>query len=321
MPPASPVPGWSSGLVCTDSMATRRGSGRRAPEPSGRAPTASAGRTERSRVERGTAGSPVSGRRSVGTGAGRTQGGRRGWAQGRDTPIPAALNRRSSSPIPAPQPSAVASGCAAGARVSASVMRTRRRRKPLPLFSTLTTSRPPTARVEATCVPPSAWTSSPTMSTIRTTSRSGGSRLVAVRMMSGIANASARGSTSTRIARSAATSTAQAAATRSLKSGGSSARSKSIRAVSGSIDPPVTRAPKSRKTTPDSRCSAVWVRIRAVRRSSSTSARTAVPGGGTGSPSTGISSRSSPLRAPAIRVWTPPQSSTPWSGGWPPPPG
>src|SRR3712207_8253857 len=34
MPPASPAPGWSSGLVCTDSVATRRGgpvrTGRRA---------------------------------------------------------------------------------------------------------------------------------------------------------------------------------------------------------------------------------------------------------------------------------------------------
>src|SRR4051812_44092001 len=29
MPPASPVPGWSSGEVCTDSVATRRGRERR----------------------------------------------------------------------------------------------------------------------------------------------------------------------------------------------------------------------------------------------------------------------------------------------------
>ena len=43
-------------------------------------------------------------------------------------------------------------------------------------------------------MPPSAWVSSPTMSTMRTSSMSGGSRFVAVRMMSGIANASSRGS-------------------------------------------------------------------------------------------------------------------------------
>ena len=51
--------------------------------------------------------------------------------------------------------------------------RTRSRRKPLPLFSTLTISMPPMCLVDATCVPPSAWVSSPTMSTIRTSVRSG----------------------------------------------------------------------------------------------------------------------------------------------------
>ena len=51
--------------------------------------------------------------------------------------------------------------------------------------------------------------------------------------------------------------------------------------------PPVTSAPKSRKTTPHSTCSPEWVRISAVRRSSSTAPRTAVPGGGSGSVSSG----------------------------------
>ena len=37
----------------------------------------------------------------------------------------------------------------------------------------------------------------------------------------------------------------------------------------------------------------------------------AVPAGGSGSPSAGIRYRSSPLRAPTIRVCTPPHSSTP----------
>ena len=47
-------------------------------------------------------------------------------------------------------------------------MRIRSRRKPLPLFSTLTTSIRPICAVEATWVPPSACVSSPTMSTMRT---------------------------------------------------------------------------------------------------------------------------------------------------------
>ena len=52
--------------------------------------------------------------------------------------------------------------------------------------------------------------------------------------------------------------------------------------------PPVTRAPKSRNTTPQSTCRPEWVRISAVRRSSSMAPRTAVPTGGSGSPSAGI---------------------------------
>ena len=79
----------------------------------------------------------------------------------------------------------------------------------------------------------------------------------------------------------------QASSTASLKPGGTASRLKSIRAVSGSMLPPVTSAPKSRNTTPHSTCSPEWVRISAVRRSSSTAPRTAVPGGGSGSVSSG----------------------------------
>ena len=102
-----------------------------------------------------------------------------------------------------------------------------------------------------------------------------GTRLVAVRMMSGIWNASSRGSSRTTIRRSARSSALQASSTASLNPGGTAARLKSIRAVSGSMLPPVTSAPKSRKTTPHSTCSPEWVRISAVRRSSSTAPRTA----------------------------------------------
>ena len=73
---------------------------------------------------------------------------------------------------------------------------------------------------------------------------------------------------------------------------------KSIRAVIGSMFPPVTTTPKSRHTTPHRTCSPEWVRISAVRRSSSTAPRTVVPGSWYGSPSAGIRYRSSPFRTP-----------------------
>ena len=60
-----------------------------------------------------------------------------------------------------------------------------------------------------------------------------------------------------------------------------------MRAVSGSMLPPVTSAPKSRNTTAVSTCRPLCVRMSWVRRSSSSAPRTAVPTGGTGSPSTG----------------------------------
>ena len=60
---------------------------------------------------------------------------------------------------------------------------------------------PPTSRVLATCVPPSAWRSSPTISIVRIVSIPSGSRLTLVRIRSGIANASARGRTATRTSR------------------------------------------------------------------------------------------------------------------------
>ena len=52
---------------------------------------------------------------------------------------------------------------------------------------------PPTSRVLATCVPPSACRSSPTISIVRTSAIPSGSRLILVRIRSGIANASSRG--------------------------------------------------------------------------------------------------------------------------------
>ena len=138
----------------------------------------------------------------------------------------------------------------------------------------------------------------------------------------GVAKASSRGRLLTSIARSAATSTAQASATRSLKPSGTSGRLKSIRASSGSMLPPVT---SDAEVAEDDAGQQVQTGVRAHQRRTPLVLDRAADGGarpaGSGSPSAGSSTRSSPLRTPTIRVCTPPQSSTPWSGGWPPPPG
>ena len=68
-------------------------------------------------------------------------------------------------------------------------------------------------------------------------------RFFAVRMMSGIARASSRGSTRTSIRRPAAISALQAVSTASLKPSGTTGRSKSILATNGSMFPPVTSEP------------------------------------------------------------------------------
>ena len=64
-----------------------------------------------------------------------------------------------------------------------------------------------------------------------------------MRMMSGILNASSRGSMRTSMRRSAAISALHASSTACLKPGGTSVRLKSIRAWYGSMLPPVTSAP------------------------------------------------------------------------------
>ena len=126
------------------------------------------------------------------------------------------------------------------------------------------------------------------MSTMRISASSAGIRFDWVRMMSGNANASVRGRTRVEMTRSAVTSAFTSSSRRDLKSAGTSGRLKSIRASPGSMLPPVTRAPKSRKTTPHNTCRPEWVRMSRVRRSSATAPRTAVPTGGTGSPGAGI---------------------------------
>ena len=88
-----------------------------------------------------------------------------------------------------------------------------------------------------------------------------GSRLIFVRIRSGWAIASSRGRKRMLISRASATSAFASSSTRSAKSALMLSNSKSIRAASGVMLPPVTWAPKSRQMTPQRTWSAVCVRI------------------------------------------------------------
>ncbi len=82
-----------------------------------------------------------------------------------------------------------------------------------------------------------------------------------MRISSGLAVNSSGERKDTCTGRSASTSRRSAVSTAEAKSALIPGSSKSIRARSGSILPPVTSAPWSRPITPASMCSAVWVRI------------------------------------------------------------
>ena len=139
----------------------------------------------------------------------------------------------------------------------------RSRRKPLPLFSTLTTSMPPICAgrrdvraavglgVEADDVDDAHHLELGRQQVRR------GPDEVGVRRERLVARQRARPRSPGR----RRPPRRRPAATRSLKPSGTSGRLKSIRASSGSMLPPVTSAPKSRNTTPDSRCRPEWVRI------------------------------------------------------------
>ena len=107
---------------------------------------------------------------------------------------------------------------------------------------------------------------------------------------------------------------------RGPKPSGSGSNSKSMRADSGSMFPPVTGTDHSFQITPHSTCSAVWVRMRACRRSQSISPCTLAPTGGT-SPSRRCQVPSASLRTSTTRAEPPSQPSVPVSWGWPPPVG
>ena len=77
---------------------------------------------------------------------------------------------------------------------------------------------------------------------VRTSLMPSGSRLILVRIRSGMANASSRGRMATRISRSAATSSFTRRSMSATRSPCIVSNSKSIRPESGSMLPPVTEA-------------------------------------------------------------------------------
>ena len=193
----------------------------------------------------------------------------------------------------------------------------------LPFDSVLTTRTRPTSAVERTWVPPSACLSMPSMSMIRIGSTEAGIRFTFVRIRSGSASASARGRTRTWTGRSSASRAFSSSSTSLPNPFDIESSSKSIRPMPpDSMLPPVTFAPNPVKTTPDSACSAVWVRMCMWRRSQSIVAVTAVPAIGGGPSITWSSFPVSREVRVSVTVTSPPsQESAPESPGWPPPRG
>ena len=166
-------------------------------------------------------------------------------------------------------------------------------------------------------MPPSACLSRPTMSTTRISVTDSGMRLTLVRIRSSSAKASARGRNDTSMGRSAAISALTSSATRWANPSGSGPNSKSILADSGSMFPPVTALPHSFQITPQRMCSAVWVRIKAWRRSQSSVPVTRAPTSGV-SPETVCHTTSWP-RTSVTAADPPSHSRVPVSWGCPPP--
>ena len=156
------------------------------------------------------------------------------------------------------------------------------------------------------------------MSTTRISGTDSGMRLTLVRMRSSSSTATDRGRKDTSMARSSASSAFTNSSTRGPKPSGSGSNSKSMRAARGSMFPPVTGTRHSFQITPQSTCSAVWVRIRPWRRSQSTLPWTWSPTAGSGStPSTECQTSSPSLRTST----TGSPASWPVSWGCPPPVG
>ena len=102
------------------------------------------------------------------------------------------------------------------------------------------------------------------MSTTRISLTDSGIMLTFVRIRSSSSTAVERGRKETSIGRSRASSSLTSCSTFGPNPSGSGSNSKSIRALSGSMLPPVTGTRHSFQMTPHSTCSAEWVRISAV---------------------------------------------------------
>ncbi len=178
----------------------------------------------------------------------------------------------------------------------------------------------PTSPVVPTWVPPSAWRSSPTMSTTRTSVRLGGRRLTLVRMRLGSRSASARGRKLISTGSASPSWRFSSVSTGSLSSGSQSGSSKSRRPSPGFMLPPVTGDRYRSHTTPHSACIAVCVRMSRYRRSQSTSPRSVVPRPGT-SPSSQCHTPESSWVTRTTSRRSSPTHNAPVSWGWPPPPG
>ena len=160
------------------------------------------------------------------------------------------------------------------------------------------------------------------MSTTRISVTDSGIMFTFVRMRSSSATAVSRGRKATSIGRSAAISALTSSSTRAPKPSGRGSNSKSIRAASGSMFPPVTAVPHSFQITPQSTCSAVWVRISAWRRSqSSAPVDRRRPPSGTGAVER-CARRPRPACVTSVTCASPSgPARVPVSWGWPPPVG
>ena len=128
--------------------------------------------------------------------------------------------------------------------------------------------------------------------------------------------ASSRGRMRVLMGRPASTSLLTSSSTSSAKPAVMCSNSKSIRAASGCMSPPVTCAPKSRQITPHSTCSAVCVRMSLCRRSQSMTPVTTSPTAG--APPSSWCTTAPSLRPTLVTVHVcPPADSVPHVVGLP----
>jgi hypothetical protein len=140
-------------------------------------------------------------------------------------------------------------------------------------LSNFTTRASPISIVEWTCVPPQAWASKPSSSTIRTPPSTTGGLTLNVRTSSGRSASSASGTTD-----ACTRSPRRITALTSASNAGTSSRLnavtlRSTRERSGAISAPLTRPPNRWCATAFTTCSRQWYRMRASRRGQSSAPR------------------------------------------------